>query len=130
MRISSAGALSLLLVACSQDAPGETLAAEADPRNVIECAIGGAASFERVCVVERTPQVGGAILTIRHPDGSFRNFAATYDDAEGPGGATDAFDTLDGAQRAVVTTTQDYTDVTVGNDRYRFPANADPRAER
>ena len=129
MRISSAGAL-LLLAACSQDAPGETLAAEADPSNVIECAIGGAAVFARVCVVERTPRVGGTILTVRHPDGSFRNFTVNFDDIDAPGGPKDAFDTADGSQRALVTTAESHTDVTVGNDRYRFPANADPRAER
>ncbi len=127
MRISSAGAV-LLLAACSQGDAEATVAGDAD--GLIECALAGAADFARVCSVERTAQAGGVIVTVRHPDGGFRRFLASYDDIDGPGGPVDKFDTFDGAQRAVVTTTQAHTDVSVGDDRYRFDWNEDPRAER
>ena len=127
MRISSAGAV-LLLAACSQGDAEATAAGGTD--GLIECALAGAADFTRVCSVERTAQAGGVIVTVRHPDGGFRRFLASYDDSEGPGGPADAFDTLDGAQRAVVNTMPAHTDVSVGDDRYRFDWNEDPRAER
>jgi hypothetical protein len=128
-RISSAGAL-LFLAACSQDSPGETLLAEADPDNVIECAVGGAAAFERVCVIERTKRVGGVVLTVRHPNGSFRNFFLAMDEwSADPVSIESALDTADGAQRASVISGETYTNVTVGADRYRIPRPG-ARAER
>ena len=101
----------LPLAACSQDAP-EASVADADDR--IACAVGGAAEFARACQVERTEFEGAPILVVRHPDGGFRRFEVMRDGT----GATAA----DGAQRAVVSLIEHGIEVTVGTDRYRFPA--------
>jgi hypothetical protein len=108
MRISSA-ALLVLLAACSQ---GATEAPAADPDNLIECAMAGAAAFSRECEVEHAEEDGAPILIVRHPDGSFRRFTVTDD---GYGLAT-----ADGAQRAAIGLHGKQTEVTVGADRYRF----------
>ena len=55
-RTSSAGAL-VLLAACSQGA-GEAPAA--DPDDLIECAVAGAAAFVRDCAIERSEVDGQA----------------------------------------------------------------------
>jgi len=121
MRISSGG-LILLLAACSQGAT-ETQPEEGER---IECALGGAQAFSRSCILERTQRVGGAILTVRHPDGSFRNFLLAQDEwSDDP----TTLDTADGAQRAVVIAGQTHTDVAVGKDRYRFPWKMPARVE-
>lgn len=80
----------------------------------IECAVDGAADFERVCTVERT--AGREILfTLRSPDGSFRRLLATRD---GRGVLA-----ADGAEPATVTIVgKDLIEVAIGADRYRLPA--------
>lgn len=114
MRISSAGIL-LLLAACSQGATeGTAAAADEDFDDRIACAVAGAATFARACQVERTEVDGAPILVVRHPDGRFRRFEVMSD---GTGLAA-----ADGAQRAQVSLGEDGIEVTVGNDRYRFPA--------
>ena len=110
-RISSAGAL-LLLAACSQAATEEAATADAD--DMIECAVGGAAAFERRCAVERAQAEGAPILVVRHPDGGFRRLEVMSD---GSGIAT-----ADGAQPAAVTRRDGGVEVAVGTDRYRLPA--------
>jgi len=109
MRTSSAAGL-LLLAACSSDASE----ASADPDDLIECALAGAAAFARDCLIERSQADGQAILVVRHPDGGFRRFEITSD---GTGVAT-----ADGAQAAVVSLREGGIEVAVGTDRYRFPA--------
>jgi hypothetical protein len=102
-----------MLAAC--DGPDTAGAPQAaDPDNLIECAVGGAAAFTRECVVERSPGDLGLILTVRHPDGGFRRFEVTDD---GTGVAT-----ADGAQAAQVAMREGGIEVAVGTDRYRFPA--------
>ena len=109
MRISSTASL-LLLAACSSDVSE----ASADPVDLIECALAGAAAFARDCPVERSQEDGQAILIVRHPDGGFRRFEITSD---GTGMAT-----ADGAQAALVSLREGGVEVAVGTDRYRFPA--------
>jgi hypothetical protein len=110
---TSSAAILLLLAACdAPDAAGAPQAA--DPDNLIDCAVSGAAAFARECVVERTPADEGLILTVRHPDGGFRRFEVTDD---GTGVAT-----ADGAQAAKVSLREGGIEVAVGTDRYRFPA--------
>src|SRR5688572_12671575 len=95
---TSSAAILLLLAACdAPDAAGAPQAA--DPDDLIECAVNGAAAFARECVVERTPADEGLILTVRHPDGGFRRFVATTD---GTGVAT-----ADGAQPATLSMRED-----------------------
>ncbi|MGZ8351509.1 MAG: hypothetical protein ACXWUJ_00165 [Allosphingosinicella sp.] len=93
-------------------ASGGPPAAKVETR--IECAIDGAAVFERVCTVERT--AGRDVLfTLRGPSGSFRRLVATQD---GRGVMA-----ADGAEPATVTIAgKDLIEVSIGADRYRLPA--------
>lgn len=98
----------LLLAACG----GPPAATAAEER--IECAIDGAASFERTCTVERTagPEI---FITLRSPDGGFRRLVVTKD---GRGVAA-----ADGAEPATVAVVaKDVIEVSIGSDRYRLPA--------
>jgi hypothetical protein len=107
-RMKRLAALICLLGACG----GPPAAPEGHER--IECALDGAAAFERVCTLERT---AGAelILTLRSPSGSFRRLAVTRDGR----GVTAA----DGAESASVTVLRrDLIEVSIGSDRYRLPA--------
>jgi hypothetical protein len=80
----------------------------------VECALDGAAAFERVCTVERTAG-REVVLTVRSPGGGFRRLAVTRD---GRGVAA-----ADGAEPAKVTVVgRDLIEVSVGSDRYRLPA--------
>lgn len=101
-------ALLCLTAACE----GPPAAPGAEER--IECAVDGAAAFERICSVERTagPDL---LLTLRSPSGSFRRLAVTRDGR----GVTAA----DGAEPATVTVVgQALIEVSIGSDRYRLPA--------
>jgi hypothetical protein len=100
-------ALLPLLSAC-----GGPPAARAEER--IECAVDGAAAFERVCTLERT---GGpdVLLTLRGPSGGFRRLVTTRD---GRGVMA-----ADGAEPAAVTVVgKGLIEVSIGSDRYRLPA--------
>jgi hypothetical protein len=100
-------ALLLLLAGC-----GGPPAAKAEDR--VECALDGAAAFERVCTVERTAG-REMFLTLRGPSGSFRRLAVTRD---GRGVAA-----ADGAEPATVTIVdKNLIEVSIGPDRYRLPA--------
>lgn len=108
MKRPAALLLLLLLSACG----GPSAAPKAEER--IECAIDGAALFERTCTVERAagPE---SLLTLRSPNGSFRRLAVTRD---GRGVMA-----ADGAEAATVTIIgKDLIEVSIGSDRYRLPA--------
>jgi hypothetical protein len=109
MRLAAASA-ALLLAACSQ-APEEP---PVDEENLVDCALAGAMDFARDCAVERTLEGEALVLVVRHPDGSFRRFEVL---ADGRGLAA-----ADGADRAQITLEGEGIAVTVGQDRYRFPA--------
>lgn len=84
------------------------------PEDRIECAVDGAAAFERVCTVERTagPET---LLTLRSPSGGFRRLTIARDGR----GVTAA----DGAEPATVTIVgEGLIEVSIGSDRYRLPA--------
>lgn len=115
-RISSAAAL-ILLAGCGSGS-ADTPSAPARPTEAIECALAGAASFARTCTVERVAAKEGLQLVVRHPDGGFRRFDVVTD---GRGLVT-----ADGAQPAVVAVRPGGIEVTVGADRYRFPATVVP----
>ena len=110
MRTSSA-ALLLLLPACS---PGASETPPPDADDLVECALAGAAEFARACVVEQVREGGALTLVVRHPDGSFRRFTVLTD---GRGLAS-----ADGADAAQVALHGEGIEVSVGADRYRFPA--------
>ena len=109
----------LALAGCS--APSSQ-AEPAHRATLVECAVGGAATFALDCQVERSEQDGAPILVVRHPDGGFRRFVVI-------GGGT-RLATADGAEAAEVTPRDDGIEVAVGTDRYRFPlamTGDDPR---
>jgi hypothetical protein len=113
MKILPAAALALLLAACGgEETPEEQTVAEADR---IECAVGGAETFERVCSIERMASAEGLTLTLRSPNGSFRRLLVTTD---GRGVVA-----ADGAEPAAVTPLSDNRiEVAIAGDRYRLPA--------
>lgn len=91
---------------------GPPAASESEER--IDCALDGAAAFERICTVERTagPEL---LLTLRSPSGGFRRLAVTRD---GRGVIA-----ADGAEPATVSVLgKDRIEVSIGSDRYRLPA--------
>jgi hypothetical protein len=110
------------LAGCSSAEESEAAPVEADEvaeapegAELIECAIGGGQWFLRECTVEQAQLDGARILTVRHPDGGFRRFELVSD---GRGLAV-----ADGAVEAVTEIHEgNRLDVSVGNDRYRFPA--------
>ena len=100
-------ALLPLISAC-----GGPPADKADDR--IECALEGAAGFQRVCTVERSSGPGFTFV-IRGPSGGFRRFTATGD---GRGLVA-----ADGAEPARVTIiADDRIEVAIGGDVFRLPA--------
>ena len=100
-----------MLAACSQGDAEATASADAD--RLIECALYGAASFERECTVERSRDGDKSILVVRHPDGAFRRFEVLDDGRR--------LETADGAHRAATLPREGGMEVTVGLDRYRLP---------
>ena len=81
---------------------------------LIECAINGAQWFARNCMVERADNEGIELLVVRHPDGGFRRFELLTD---GRGLAV-----ADGAVEAYAEPGENMIQVSVEDDRYRFPA--------
>lgn len=109
----------VLLAACSGPDPSDTASPAPKPTaaavdDTIECAVGGAASFQRDCKVEEARIDGAKTLIVRHPDGGFRRFEVLTD---GHGLAT-----ADGAEEAETSVVNGQLEVAVGGDRYRFPA--------
>jgi hypothetical protein len=110
----------LVLAACGDaDRPSEEALAggerEASDDGRVECAAQGAATFERVCTMERVQGPDGTTLTIRHPDGGFRRLLVTTD---GRGVVA-----ADGADPAAVRVISDQLiEVALAGDRYRLPA--------
>lgn len=102
-----------ILAACSMEREPQAQASSAGD-DTIECALRGAPDFKRDCVVERAPQGGVLYLVVRHPDGAFRRFQVLKD---GRGLAV-----ADGAETAETRIADGLLEVTVGKDRYRFPA--------
>jgi len=108
VKIWPSAALPLLLAGCGNSD------AAADKAGRIECVLGGAARFERICSVEGTAGPNGRIITIRGPSGSFRRLLVARD-----GGLTAA----DGADPAIVSVLADgRSEVAIAGDRYRIPA--------
>ena len=86
------------------------------PDNRIECQPAGATAFERACTMDSAESPRGRVLTIRKADGGFRRLLL------GRGGEISA---ADGAQPAhVITRGSAGTEVEIGGDRFRLPAEA------
>ncbi len=83
----------------------------------IDCALAGATDFAPRCQVEQA----GDMLIVHEPDGAFRRFRKV-DDGRGVVAA-------DGMEDAHVAWVADgVLEVTVGQDRFRFPAKLKPDA--
>ena len=112
--------LALVLVACRGGDDDRSAAIAPDGRVVeartdnkrIDCALSGAASFATVCTVERND---GTLLVLRHPDGGFRRITLASDKS---------IDAADGSEAQLGKTLPDGRfELTLGNDRYRLPAD-------
>lgn len=109
----------LLLAACSRsDEPAPVAVA----LEHIDCAVGGEPELKPACSVERVEKDGALTLVVHHPDGGYRRFAV----AKGGAGVT----TKDSATPPKVRLAGDRLDVTVGTDRYLFPATVKHDAPR
>ena len=85
----------------------------------VECALAGAANFERSCTTERIANAEGQILIIRHADGGFRRFRILTD---GRGLApADGFD-----ETKISLIENGMIEVSSGDDKYRLPAQIKP----
>lgn len=100
------------LVGCDQShAPDPRQPASG--QSLIPCAVEGAKEFSEVCAVDRAPQDGKMFLVVRHPSGSFRRLEMLTD---GRGVVT-----ADGMAEAHLMSDGKLLEVTIENDRYRFP---------
>lgn len=111
--------LVLTLAACSGaddlDQAERDAAEEAAAAGKVECALAGAATFERLCTTEQIGSSEGMLLIIRHPDGGFRRFDILTD---GRGLAP-----ADGFDETRITVLHDgMIEVRSGDDKYRLPA--------
>jgi len=104
----------LLLAACSGNEEPPPVAVGLEH---IDCAVGGSAELKPACSVERIEKDDGLTLVVHHPDGAFRSFRVT-DDGKG----------LSGPPGARIRLVDQRLDVTVGADRYLFPATVKPDA--
>ena len=117
MRQLAAFAL-LVLVACNR---GEAQPQAASGAQRIECAQGEGSDFGPDCLVESVAGEEGTEFVVRHPDGAFRRFRIAQDRR--------SMIAIDGADGAINSLQGDppVMEVTVGPDRYRFPADLDAR---
>jgi hypothetical protein len=106
----------LALVACSQ---GEAQPQANEGARRIECAQGEGAEFGPDCLVEKAVGEEGPEFVIRHPNGAFRRFRIAQD--------RKSVIAVDGADEAASSLTGNppVMEVSVGPDRYRFPADLD-----
>ena len=122
-RLGGIALIFLALAACDRASDNGDLA-EAEARGSreaaesgrIECALEGTKLFDRTCTVEEMSGEEGAILVVGRSNVGYRRLQVTTDGR----GVVSA----DGAEPAKVTIVGDNViEVTIGNDRYRLPAN-------
>jgi hypothetical protein len=113
-----AAATVLVLVACNR---GEAQPQASDGARRIDCAQGEGSEFGPDCLVEKVAGEEGPEFVVRHPNGAFRRFRMAQDRS--------GMIAIDGADEAMSTVNGDPAvhEVTVGPDRYRFPADLDAR---
>lgn len=117
MRRAAAGAALLALAACARAPAGDP----EPPMVTIDCATGGATTFTRDCRVEPAREGAQHLLVVHHPGGGFRRLLKV-DDGRGVVAA-------DGVEEARVQWLADgRLEVSLGGDRYRFPATVKPDA--
>lgn len=127
-RAAGFGLLALALAGCGDGAADQSVLAEAEAEararaaegGAIDCIPAGAAALRRVCTIDRSRDADGTlILTVNHPDGSFRRLMV----------ATDGRGVIaaDGAEEAVVKVRgEGEIEVSIGGNLYRLPATVKP----
>ena len=98
--------IAVALAGCGSDEQTASTAPVVAP--TIDCALDGAAAFERRCSLRQQ----GETLTLSDPGGGFRRLRIV------PGGVEAA----DGAETAQVTPLKDMIEVRIGDDAYRLRA--------
>ena len=104
------------LAACGQSG-AQPQATEGATR--VECALGEGGQYAHDCFVEKVAGEEGPEFVVRHPDGGFRRLRIAPDRR--------GMIAVDGADEAMNERVgrDGELEVTVGPDRYRFPANLD-----
>ena len=105
----------LALAACSGGEDEAVRAVEAGDQ-MLACAIGPDSRFSDSCTLQKVERGGETVYRVNHPGGGFRLLTVAGD---GSGMVSH-----DGAERAFNRLDGDRLEVTVGEDRYRFPAKA------
>jgi len=114
------------LIACSSQDSSEAARKAVASDNRIACQPAGEALLAPVCTIERSMSDKGLILTVRHPDASFRRLLVTKD---GRGVIA-----ADGAEQAKVRIADTIgeggeIEVTLAGNRYILPATIKPAAK-
>lgn len=125
LRISSALVPALILAGCGgEQVANQSALAEAETESRakaaddgrLDCMPAGQTAFQRACTIDQTRDADGQlVLTINHPDGSFRRLLVT-----GDGRGVIAADGAEAAQVATINPRE--IEVTLGGNRYRLPA--------
>lgn len=116
LRIFSLFSLAALLAGCSSGADSGGAAAANQGR--IDCALGGAAQFDRVCTLDRMSSADGIVLVVGREGTGFRRLLITTD-----GRGVVAADGVDAASVSIVG--DGLIEVAIGGDRFRLPADTD-----
>ena len=104
----------LALVACSKNETAPAPKVAEGPEHV-ECALGPGTTFAKDCAIERSKDGETYRMILRHPDGGFRRLEVD---------ANNTIVSADGADAAQIVLKGTVAEVTVGEDRYRIPLEA------
>lgn len=116
LRIFSCLSAVVLLAACSGSSDSDTNAAANEGR--VDCAMGGAATFDRTCSLDRMTSADGTVLVVGRADAGYRRLLLTTD-----GRGLVAADGVDPARISIVG--DGLIEVAVAGDRFRLPADTD-----
>jgi hypothetical protein len=106
----------MLLAGCGGEAAGDS--ADAANEGRIDCAMGGADSFDRTCTLARMTSADGTVLVAGRDGAGYRRLLLTRD-----GRGVVAADGTDAAQVTIIG--DGMIEVAVGGDRFRLPADTD-----
>jgi hypothetical protein len=105
-----------LLTACGGSSDSGTNAAANEGR--VDCAMGGAATFDRTCTLDRMTSADGTVLVVGRADAGYRRLLLTTD-----GRGLVAADGVDAASVTIVG--NGLIEVAIGGDKFRLPADTD-----
>ena len=112
LRIFSAVSLAALLAGCGGDA------VTAADEGRIDCALGGAEQFDRICTLDRMTSANGMVLVVGREGAGYRRLLVTTD-----GRGVVAADGVDAASVSIIG--DGVIEVAIGDDRFRLPADTD-----